>query len=137
MLRAICIFLLSVISANAEQQCTEAAMYRAESDAVKVKTWDAAYRWIKLYSKCDFVAAEEGFADSVGRLLVDHWPQLTRAAALIRKDPKFRSVVVHAASEMLELKDLELIKKKARSNCPRGLLVLCADIANNADVTTH
>ncbi len=133
MLSEMCLLALVLFGANAQPQCTDAAMIRAEQDAIRIKSWDSAYRWTKLYGACHFVAADEGFSDSVGRLLVDHWSELPRAAALARQHPEFRAVIVYAASEMLDEKDLELIKKKAKTDCPRGLRSLCADIAHNAN----
>src|SRR5512143_2517286 len=101
MLKEICLLSLVLLGASAQPKCTDALMDRAEDDAGRIKSWDAAFNWIKLYGNCHFVAAEEGFSDSVGTLFVEHWSQLTRAAAIIRKAPEFHSVVVGAASEML------------------------------------
>ena len=93
MLKAICSFALLFCVANAQPRCGDAAMVAAERDAVRIRSWDSAFRWVKLYGTCAFVAADEGFSDSVGRLLVEHWSNLTRAAALIRKNPDFRPFV--------------------------------------------
>jgi hypothetical protein len=109
-------------------------MYRPERDALRINSWDAAYRWYRLYGHCEFVAAAEAYTESVGGLLVDHWRDLPQAAALIGKDWAFRRFVVGSVNVILGMKDVEAIRTKAASACPSGLQSLCAELIKQADI---
>src|SRR5262245_61473488 len=109
MSKLITVFVLvfSVSLACAQQPpCTPAEGRRAEMQADTLRSWDALYSWYKRYRQCDDGAVGEGYAESVARVLVDHWSTLPRFADLAKKDPRFQPFVLAHIGTTLDIKDL-------------------------------
>jgi len=79
----------------------------------------------------DNVEADEGYSESIARILTDHWETLTRLAQLIQKDRGFGKFV--GLSDIDNIEDLEKIRGNAIQHCPAGLSGLCAKLKKDAD----
>jgi hypothetical protein len=106
---------------------------QAFDEADTIRTWDGLYRSYGLYRSCDDGAVGEGYSESVARILADHWGTLPRLADLGKKDGRFRQFVLRHVDASLDMKDIEEIKTRARTQCPRRLGTLCHELANEAD----
>jgi hypothetical protein len=96
-------------------------------------TWDALYTSFRSYRHCDDGAVGEGYSESVARILVGHWNTLTRFSSLCTANVDFRRFVLKHVDASLDMKDVEKIKAKARTQCPQGLRALCDDLSKQAD----
>ena len=69
--------LVSVPSPSRAQKskCTQAQITRLEDDSDRLKTWSALHSYYLRYTACnlDDADAEEGYSESVARILVDSW----------------------------------------------------------------
>lgn len=113
--------------------CTEAETNRAEAEAENLRSWDALYRFYKLYERCNDADAGEGYSESVARILVDHWNTLPRLAKLAASDSGFRRFVLSHVNATLDMKDVERIREKAKAACPDRMHSFCADLKREAD----
>jgi len=130
------IFLLAfpVSIAGAQQRpCTIAEGRRAEMQTDALRNWDALYRWYKLYRQCDDGAVGEGYAESVARVLVDHWSTLPRLVDLAKKDAGFQRFVLLHIGATLDINDLKKIRSNAMTNCPTGSRAMCTILRREAD----
>lgn len=120
--------------AQQERPCAVAEGDRTVTEALTTtfRTWDTLYKSYRLYGNCDDGAIGENYSESVARILVDQWSTLRRLASLVRKDANFRQFVLKHIDATLEMKDVEKIGTKAKTQCPRGLQPLCADLRKQA-----
>jgi hypothetical protein len=64
---------LSCLAAEAQQKpCSHAESLQVEDEAEKLRTWEVLYKSYGLYARCNNVDAEEGYSESVARILVDY-----------------------------------------------------------------
>jgi hypothetical protein len=103
-----------------------------------VRSWDALYKWYRVYRKCNDGVIAETSSAAIGTILATHWSTLPRFGSLASKDAAFRKFVLDgfgATIEMedMERKDVEIIKRRARTQCPAGLRALCDDLRKEAD----
>ena len=75
--------------------------------------------------------SEEGYSESIARILVDHWETLPRLAQLIDQDKSFGAFVGLGAT--MNMDDVAKIKLNAAQRCPGGLANLCAKLRKDAD----
>jgi hypothetical protein len=99
-----------------------------------IHTWDVLYKSFRLYGHWDDGAVGEGYSESVARILVDHWNTLTRLSSLGAENVGFRRFVLKHVDASLDMKDVEKIRTKARTQCPQGLRSLCDDLRKQADL---
>ena len=88
-----------------QRPCTGAEAQRAEMTADTLHSWEALYEWYKLYGQCGEGGGGEGYAESVARILVDHWTTLPRFADLAKKDSRFQRFVVAHIGTTLDIND--------------------------------
>jgi len=125
------------VDAGVSRPCTRAENLRAENEASKPRGWDALYRVYRQYGRCDDVDAEEGFSESVARILVDHWESLPRLAQLGTADVGFRRFVLGHVDATLDTKDLKRILTMATYSCPHRQNLLCGDLRIKADAAIN
>ena len=134
MCRLVAIFVLSLSRCFAcaqQRPCAEAQ--RALMQADTLRSWDALYNSYTQYRHCDDGAIAEGYSESVARILVDHWSTLPRLAQLGRKDAGFRRFVLGHIDATLDMNDVEKIRVNAKTQCPSGLRLTCAEVRKRAD----
>jgi len=120
--------------AQQERPCADAESERALTEALTatLRAWDTLYKSYRLYGNCDDGAIGESYSESVARILVDDWSTLRRLASLATKDAEFRHFVLKHIDATLDMKDVEMIRTKAKTQCPTGLHPLCADLRKQA-----
>jgi len=121
------------IACAQQHPCTDAEAKRADTDLDTLGSWDALYRWYKLYRQCDDGGLAEGYSESVVRILADHWNTLPRLVTLSRRDPRFRRFVLGHVDATTNPDDLRKIRINASTQCPPRLGAICADLAKQAD----
>lgn len=109
--------------------CTTAQEIKAGNEADSLRTWDALYRSYHRFASCDDGAIAEGYSDSVGRLLAEHWDTLSRFSQLSRQDVGFRRFVRRHIDDA----DFVKIRDNALRRCPSGSARECKDIRNAAE----
>jgi hypothetical protein len=97
-------------------------------------TWDALYTSFKSYRQCDDGALGEGYSESVARLFVDRWNTLPQLSRLVRKDAGFRSFVLKHVDATLDTKDVQRIRRNARTRCPAGQREICNEVGKQAEL---
>ncbi len=132
---AVCFLVCGVAHAQHKPPCTPAEYRQVEDEAVTLRTWDALYKSYRQYKHCwdhaDDVDADEGYSESIARILADHWETLPRLAQLIAKDRGFGNFVGLDAT--MDMKDVAKIKNNALRHCPAGLSGLCSKLKKDAD----
>jgi hypothetical protein len=118
-LLTIAAYTLSCLAAQAQQKpCSHAENLQAEDEAATLRTWDGLYKSYRLYARRNNVDAEEGYSESVARILVDHWQTLSRLSQLARKDKGFRDFVLGHVDATLDMGDVGKIRTNAIQRCP-------------------
>ena len=125
------LFLFGVYCAAQQKPCPKSDQLRVEKEAVTLRSWDDLYKSYLRYKHCDDVDAQEGYSESIARILADHWDTLPRLAQLIRKNTSFGSFVVLNAT--MNMDDVAKIRANAVEHCPTGLGKLCAKLKKDAD----
>ncbi len=129
------VVIVTLLSAGYAQkrQCTDNESRQALDEASTLRSWDSLHRSYRLYRQCDDGAIGEGYSESIARILVDHWNTLLRLPHFARADAEFRAFVMKHVDATLNMKDVDQIKKKAKTQCPAGLRTVCDDLAKQAD----
>lgn len=126
--------ILSGAYAPAAPGCPTDTARRAESQADRLRSWNALYNSFESYRQCDDGAIAEGYSESVARILVDHWNTLADFARLQAGNAGFRAFVLRHIDATLDNDDLYKIRRKASAECPVGLGKLCADVKKQANL---
>jgi hypothetical protein len=126
------VFLFGVAQAQ-QKPCRTSDLLKAENEAVTLRSWDALHKSYRLYARCDDVDAEEGYSESVARILVDHWETLPRLSQLAAKDARFRRFVIGHVDATDDMADVHKIQANATLHCPADLARLCKDLQIQAD----
>lgn len=128
---SVCVF--ACCNAQTQQKtCTPAEQDQVGKEADSLRTWDALYKSYKQFKHCENNAeAEEGYSESIARILADHWETLPRLAQLIRKDSEFGTFVGLDAT--MSMDDVAKIQDNALHHCPAGLSGLCTKLRKDAD----
>ena len=116
-----------------ERPCRQSENRQSESEADRLRTWDALYRSYRLYARCNNASAAEGYSESVARILVDHWQTLPRLSDLARKDKRFRDFVLGHVDATLDMGDVKKIRTNAMQHCLPTLHNLCEDLRKEAE----
>ena len=108
-------------------KCAQSTITKLEDDSDRARSWQELYRFYQKYRACDVddATVEEGYSESVARILVDSWETLPGGARLMRRDPHFRDFVFEGINVTLNLEDIENIAKKSSEACPKSLKSLC------------
>jgi len=99
-----------------------------------LRTWDALYKSYTAYRDCDDGVIGENYSESVARILADHWNTLPRFAVLARQSTDFRRFVLKHVDASLDRDDLTRIRKRATTQCPKGLRVLCDEMSKQTNI---
>lgn len=108
--------------------CTLEESKNAERIAATATSWKQAHQHFQTYGHCDDGAIAEGFSESVGSLLAEHWGAIGDLASIIQADPKFQTFVIRHINQSISTKDLKAISINAEERCPMNLKRLCRDI---------
>src|SRR5436309_3306206 len=131
----ICVTLIlaTVLAAPAQKKsCSNSEREQVEKEAVTLRTWDALYQSFRQFRDCmDDADAQEGYSESVARILADHCEMLPRLTYLIKKDSQFGNFVGLDAT--MSMADVRKIKEDAIHHCPRDLSALCTKLKRDAD----
>jgi hypothetical protein len=136
MVRALAIlaaFALSVCAFSQPKPCGKAANLQSEKKSENLRTWNSLHKSYRLYGRCDNVSAQEGYSESIARILVDHWGTLPRLALIVRTDQHFKEFVLGGVNATLNTDDVEKIKANALQRCPSQLKGLCDELSKAAD----
>jgi len=104
-----------------QEPCTKAQNSQAEDEADTFRNWDALYRSYRRFARCNDATAEEGYSESVARILVDHWETLNRLSQLSARDSVFRKFVLGHIDATLDMDDVARIRRNAIHRCPSSL----------------
>ncbi len=132
-LPSVALVLLAGVGYAQPRPCSTRESQRAEMEAGTLRSWDALYKSHRLYRQCDDGAIAEGYSESVARILVDHWGTLPRLAYLATKDRTFQHFVLRHVDATLDMKDVEKIRTKVKTQCPMDLRVLCDALGKRAE----
>ena len=113
--------------------CSKAAESQSEKEFETLRTWDSLHKSYRLYGRCDNVSAQEGYSESIARILVDHWETLPRLGKILQQDQHFKAFVLGGVNSTLNLGDVGKIKSNAAQKCPPQLGGLCHELAKAAD----
>ena len=129
----ISLIIAAVMPTLAQQKpCNKADRDSVEEEAVTLRTWDALYQSYRRFRHCmNDADAEEGYSESVARILADHWETLPRLAYLIKRDREFGDFVGLDATTSMD--DVRKIKENAMNHCPRGLTAICTKLKRDAE----
>ncbi len=136
MVRALAILAALAVSFGAFGQskpCSKAAESQSEKESETLRTWDSLHKSYRLYGRCDNVSAQEGYSESIARILVDHWETLTRLGQILQQDQHFKAFVLGGVNSTLNQSDVERIKTNAVQKCSPQLAGLCHELAKAAD----
>lgn len=106
---------------------------QSENESETLRTWDSLHRSYRLYGRCDNVSAQEGYSESIARILVDHWQTLPRLALILQHDKPFKNFVLGGVNSTLNMDDVKKIKANALQRCHPQLYGLCNELAKAAD----
>ena len=110
-------------------RCTQSQITRLEDDSDQLRSWSALHSYYLRYQACDIddADAEEGYSESVARILVDSWKELPVGAPLMKRDIGFRRFVLSGINITLLVTDLDAIRNNSQYKCPKGQRFLCRD----------
>jgi hypothetical protein len=132
---ALC-FLVCCAAQAQQKPCSQAEQDQVGNEAGSLRSWDALYKSYRQFRRCwnhaDNVDADEGYSESIARILADHWETLPRLAQLIKKDAGFGTFA--GLSATMNMDDVAKIRDKALHHCPAGLSGLCAKLKKEADM---
>ena len=120
----------SLPSVAQKARCTQSQITRLEDDSDQLRDWSALHSYYLRYKACDIddADAEEGYSESVARILVDSWKELPVGARLMNRNIAFRRFVLSGINITLLVSDLDAIEKNAEGRCPIGQERLCKDL---------
>jgi hypothetical protein len=139
---------LSCLAAEAQQKpCSHAESLQVEDEAKKLRTWEVLYKSYGLYARCNNVDAEDGYSESVARILVDYWQTLPGLSHLGEKDRRFWDFVLGHVDATLNMDDVGKIRSSAIQRCQwsanacwrqptHHLSVLCKDLEKATNAAT-
>jgi hypothetical protein len=116
-----------------QHHCTDAESRRAIDEVAMLRSWDALYSSYRSYRQCDDDAIGEGYSQSVIYILVEHWRTLPQLGRLVKNDARFRRFVLGHLDATVNIADVQMVKHKARTQCPSDLRTFCYEIARQAD----
>jgi len=111
--------------ASQESTCSPQDAKAAEIEASALKDWDSVYRSFKRFRHCDDGAVSEGYSDSIGQLLAQHWKYVTRLNSLVSANKRFERFVIKHIDDTVPAETLQKIAQNAHSNCPKNSERLC------------
>lgn len=121
--------LFGVVScASARSVCSKKEAFVAETEAVKLRSWDEIYASYKKFYHCDDGAIAEGYSESITNMLENQWTKLPRVQSLIQKNKHFKNFILRHIDETISQDRLASIMKNARDNCPAIASTTCAAI---------
>jgi hypothetical protein len=126
----VAVLLVPFTSLAQKAKCTQAQITRLEDDSDRLRTWSRLHSYYLRYAACnlDDADAEEGYSESVARILVDSWKELPVGAQLMDRDIGFRRFVLSGINVTLLVSDLGEIEKNAQQKCPTGQGRICKDL---------
>lgn len=119
---------LAPIFANdvfASSGCSREEAMKAESEAATRNSWPELFHSFEKYAKCDDAAIGEGYSNSVGVLLSEHWDMFSEFRALSKDHSKFRKFVIRHVDQTIPEATLDAIAENARQRCPSGASKEC------------
>ncbi len=120
---------LATTVAASEPRCTpDLAKAAEEATDIAHRSWkdlhDQYVRYVK-GAACDDGGIAEGWSDAVGHLLAHHWRELPKLDRLAKSDPGFLAFILKHIDLTLPGDDLEDMRNKAMTECPKGCETLC------------
>jgi hypothetical protein len=103
------------------------------NEADRLRTWNALHQSYKRYAACDDGAIAEGYSESVGSILSNHWETLPRLASLSNSDHSFKKFVLRHLDATLDTAQLKKIRVSAIHHCAAEQQPLCEQIKNAAE----
>ena len=120
-------------------RCTQAQITRLEDESDQIRNWSALHSYYLGYKACgiDDADAEEGYSESVARILVDSWKELPSGAPLMKRDIGFRRFVLSGINITLLVSDLDAIRNNSHYRCPKGQGWICKDFIAAVDTSNQ
>ena len=112
------------------QACSQKTIDSLEDESGAIRTWPQLADFYRRYRGCrlDDASVEQGYSDSVARLLANHWETLPQAATLFAQNPTLEKFALAGINITDSTDDLNRIDGLAEKHCPTGLSSLCSKI---------
>ena len=115
-------------SVHAQKTCSAGDAAAAQKAVDKIVTWQSLEKAYHDYKQCDTGPVEDGFTDSMMRLMVG-WKNIDTLAKSMEKDAEYKAwVYKHLMSDAAK-DDREDVYALAKKQCPSGQGAFCDDLA--------
>ena len=119
---------------SARMDCSEPEALHAEDQSVHLKSWQHLYRSFRQFGQCDDGALSEGYSETVVRLLAHDWKHFSELNAIVRTDADFKLFVLRHIDALSAAKDLRLVVRNARQDCPKEARPLCKSLEQASEL---
>jgi len=119
---------LRLAEATELKPCTKEQAIRAETGASSLRTWPQVYESYKNFRQCDDGAIDEGYSDSIARLLSERWSTVDELHRLTSHNRGFERFVLRHVDELMSPTQAEMIHKNAEDHCPSNVRQLCGKV---------
>src|SRR5262249_22537023 len=75
--------------------CSPEDALKTEKECSTITSWPDLYGSYERFAQCDDAAISEGYSNSVGVLLSQHWNELSKFISLATSHPEFQTFVFH------------------------------------------
>jgi len=115
-------------SAYAQKTCSAGDAAAAQKAVDKIVTWQSLEKAYHDYKHCDTGPVEDGFTDSMMRLMVG-WKNVDALAKAMDKDADYKAFVYKHLMSDAAKDDREDVYALAKKNCPAKQQAFCDDLA--------
>jgi hypothetical protein len=126
---ALALVLIGICSTPlAHENCTQAEAKTAEEGADSMANWSQLHKAFTRFKFCDDGAIAEGYSDSVVRLLIEQWRDVSDLQKTFDADQGFEVFVLRHVDELMSPTELTHIQSNATNSCPSGAHKFCQKI---------
>jgi hypothetical protein len=111
-------------------ECSSRQAEAAERATDNIDSWQAAYRFYKLYRNCDDGGVAEGYADKIEALLAMKWRDLGDFLSFAKGDGDFEAFVLRHLGEITTMNGARVISANAEARCPRSGASFCQELVS-------
>ncbi|EDE5694388.1 hypothetical protein BVM45_23000 [Salmonella enterica] len=114
------------------EDCSQQDFDKADMALDSLASWKAFDDFYSRHSQCDVGYLREGTSEKIIRLLVDRWGELNELSALVKRKPALGDYVVDHIGEILDVKDVEIVRDYSASHCHIDSKDLCKKLHDAA-----
>ena len=92
-------------------------------------SWQKVYQFYSRFRVCDDGGNADDLTESIVRLLVDRWKEVSQFGQLAHKNPGFKAFVLLHIDSTADTDDLYKIQMLSSQHCPQKYLSLCKEIS--------